>query len=197
MNRLIRSLALSLLAASLAAPAARAMNTDELGSNRIVSIGLGGGVSVPLSDAKDAFKTGFNGQGFVRFNVRMLPVTPRLDFTFSHFNLDDAKVGNTGTGQVLAGLANFQMYLIHGGPIRPYIVAGIGAYNLKTTVDNVANGETSTTRFGVNGGGGLLLRFGSLFSAYAEGRVDNVYTDKGLIAANQVQVVPVTFGVVF
>ena len=64
-------------------------------------------------------------------------------------------VGNTGTGQVLAGLANLQMYLIPGGPIRPYIVAGVGAYNLKTEVDNVPNGEVSDTRFGVNGGAGV------------------------------------------
>jgi opacity protein-like surface antigen len=198
MNSLLRAVVPSVLGLALTGSAVQAMSMDEMGSNRIVSIGIGGGVSVPLSDAKDAFKTGFNGQGFVRFNLRMLPIQPRLDFTFSRFNLDDAKLGGTtGTGQIFAGLANLQMFLIHSGPLRPYIVAGVGAYNLKTTEDNVPNGEVSDTRFGVNGGAGLVLRFGSLFSAYAEGRVDNVFTDKGLIQADQVQVVPVTLGVVF
>ena len=192
----LRSTLLSALMVVVGFATARAMDMNEMGSNRIVSIGLGGGVSVPVSDARDAFKTGFNGQGFVRLNLRMLPVAPRLDFTFSHFNLDDAKVGNTGTGQVLAGIANLQLFLLQGGPVRPYVVAGLGAYNVKTEVDNTNVGDVSDTRFGVNGGAGVILKFGSLFSAYAEGRVDNVFTDKGgLVAADQIQVVPVTFGV--
>jgi opacity protein-like surface antigen len=174
---------------------------DDLSNNRFLSFGLGGGVTVPVSDAKDAFKNGFNGQGFVRLNLRFLPVSPRLDFTFSKFDLDDAKVGTTGTGQMLAGLANLQMYLIHGGPIRPYIVAGVGAYNVKTETDAagaVTSQEVSDTRFGVNGGAGLVIKLGSLLSLYAEGRVDNVFTqDKGLIETDQIQMVPVSFGLVY
>ena len=78
------------------ATVASAQTHDDLSSNRIVSFGVGGGVSVPVSDAKDAFKNGFNGQGFVRLNLKFLPIAPRLDFTFSKFNLDDTKVGTTG-----------------------------------------------------------------------------------------------------
>ena len=173
---------------------------DDLSNNRLVSFGLGGGVTVPVSDAKDAFDNGFNGQGFVRLNLRFLPISPRLDFTFSKFDLDDAKVGTTGTGQMLAGLANLQMYLIHGGPIRPYIVAGVGAYNVKTETDAsgaVAAQEISDTKFGVNGGAGLVIKLGSLLSLYAEGRVDNVFTEKGAITADQIQVVPVSVGLVY
>ena len=51
-------------------------------------------------------------------------------------------------------------------------------------------------RFGINGGGGLVLNFGAV-SAYVEGRVDNVYTEAGMIDTDQVKVVPVTFGVTF
>ena len=190
---------LAALALAGATPALAQM-PNGMESSRFISFGVGGGVSVPVSDARDAFKNGFNGQGFVRLNLRFLPVTPRLDFTFSHFDLDDAKVGNTGTSTMLAGLANLQLYLIHGGPIRPYIVGGVGAYNLKTETDGVggASGtEVSDTRFGVNGGAGLVFKLGSLLSAYAEGRVDNVFTEKGLIDKEQIQVVPVSFGVVF
>ena len=198
MKSLLRSLVLSALAIAGLSSAASAMSMDEMGSSRIVSFGLGGGVTVPVADAKNAFKTGFNGQGFVRFNLRFLPIQPRLDFTFSKFNLNDAKLaGTTGTGQLLAGVANLQMYLIPGGPIRPYIVAGVGAYQVKTIVDNTPNGETSDTKLGVNGGGGLVIKLGHLLSAYAEGRVDNVFTDKGLISKDKIQVVPVAFGIVF
>ena len=31
----------------------------------MVRVGFGGGVTVPVSDARDAFKDGFNGTGFV------------------------------------------------------------------------------------------------------------------------------------
>jgi hypothetical protein len=65
-----------------------------------------------------------------------------------------------------------------------------------TGVPNTSS--TSDTRFGVNGGGGVLFKFGRAVSAYVEGRIDNVYTDTGgFINTSQVQVVPVTFGVVF
>ena len=204
MNPRLGSLAFAALAAALVVPVARAMDMDQMSSGRIVSFGLGGGVSVPVSDAADAFKTGFNGQGFVRFNLKVLPIAPRVDFTFSKFNLaDDVKVGTTGTtgttgtSQMLAGVANLQYSLIRSGPVRPYIVAGLGAYNFKTDLDNAASGSTSDTRFGVNGGAGVVFKLGHALSAYVEGRLDNVFTDKGLIATDQIQVVPVTFGVVF
>lgn len=162
-------------------------------SRHLVGFGLGGGVSVPVSDAKNAFKNGYNGTGFVQLNVRQLPVALRLNFTFQRFDLDKAKVGTGGTSTVLGGLANLQ-YSLGLGMLRPYIIAGLGAYNLKTEPDNAKS--SSDTRFGVNGGAGLILRVAAL-SFYAEGRVDNVYTEKGLIDTKQIQVVPVTFGVVY
>jgi opacity protein-like surface antigen len=200
MNAAPRVMLVALGLAAIVSTASAQM--DNLESNRIISVGLGGGVSVPVSDAKDAFKNGFNGQGFVRLNLKFLPIRPRVDFSFQRFDLKDAQVSGgpstpiDGHGQVLAGLGSIQLDLLRG-PIRPYIVAGVGAYQLKTTVEGTGGTETSTTKFGVNGGGGLVVRLGKLCSLYAEGRVDNVFTDQGVIAADQIQLVPVTFGVVF
>jgi hypothetical protein len=196
---------LTLSALSLVAIASTASaQMDNTESTHIVSVGVGGGVSVPVSDAKDAFKNGFNGHGFVRLNLKMLPVHPRIDFSFQRFDLKDAAVAApavpgtpvSGNGQVIAGLGNLQLDLLRG-PIRPYIVAGVGAYNVKTTVDGAGGGSVSKTKFGVNGGGGLVVKVGKLFSLYAEGRLDNVFTDKGVIAASDIQMVPVTFGIVY
>ena len=177
------------------------MNGAEMGSNRLVSIGIGGGVSVPVSDAGDAFKNGFNGQGFVRFNLHQLPIQPRLDFTFSKFDVKDVHLqtpGASGTGQIFAGIANVQFALTHSGPVRPYIVGGIGAYNTKTDINGVPNvSGSSSTDFGINAGAGTLFKLGSMVSGYVEGRIDNVYSNKGMINADQVQVIPVTFGIVF
>jgi len=196
MRALVRCLALAgALWLAIASVASAQMHEDQ--STRMISFGIGGGVSVPLNDAKDAFKNGFNGQGFVRFNLKFLPIAPRVEFNFSKLDLNDVKFSSPGTQQIMSGLATAQIYLMHSGPIRPYLLAGVGAYNLKTDLDDATTESESDTRFGINGGGGLLFHFGKMISAYAEGRVDNVYTDKGFIDTDQIQVVPVNFGVVF
>ena len=199
MKKFLLVLSVAVLGAAVAVSAYAEPSGME--STRAVSFGLGGGVSVPVSDAKDAFKNGFSGQGFVRFNLKGLQFAPRLDFTFSSFDLSSAKLatpGASGTGQLFAGLANLQV-MFNVGPVRPYVIAGVGVYNVKTDVTGVPNTSSSTdTRFGVNGGGGVLLKLGHAVSAYIEGRIDNVYTDTGgFLNTSQIQVVPVTFGVVF
>jgi opacity protein-like surface antigen len=193
----LRSLPLAGALVLALASVAAAQPGEDL-STRMISFGIGGGVSVPVNDAKDAFKNGWNGQGFVRFNLKMLPIQPRVEFNLNKFDLEEAKVGAPGTQQIMSGLASAQFYLMHSGPVRPYIVAGLGAYNTKTDTEGVNATSVSSTDFGINGGAGLVLHFGSLVSAYAEGRIDNVYTKSGgVVDASQIQMVPVTFGVVF
>ena len=36
-----------------------------------------------------------------------------------------------------------------------------------------------------------------MINGYLEGRIDNVFTEKGMIDSKQIQVVPVTFGLTF
>ena len=198
-----RSLPLAaVLLASLAVvtvPTAHAQS-PPVQSHHLISLGLGGGVSVPVGDAKDAFKNGVNGQGFARLNLGWFPLAPRIDVTFQKFNhISSTTSGTTvipsGTSSVLAGVANFQMPLFRG-PVTPYIVAGLGAYNLKSEPDSTGAVSSSQTHFGINGGAGLLIKLG-IVSLYGEGRVDNVYTDKGVIDTKAIRVVPVTIGLVY
>lgn len=182
--------------ATLASAPVRAQG-PPVESSRILSFGLGGGVSVPVSDAKGAFKNGVNGQGFVCLNLAALPIRPRLDFTFQKFDrksvaVTGPAVPGAGTSSVLAGVANIQVPL-HRGGFEPYIVVGLGAYNVKS---DAASSSTSETQFGVNAGAGALLRLG-IVSLYLEGRIDNVYSNSGVINTNTIQVVPVTFGIVY
>ena len=165
-------------------------------AHHFVTLGVGGGMSVPVSDAGDAFKNGFNVQGFARLNVPKLPLMPRLDLDFSRFDLDDAQLGVPGTSQILAGLANLQVNVLPLGPVRPYLIAGLGAYNLKTQTEGTSPTSVTDTRFGINGGAGVALHLG-MINGYLEGRIDNVFTEKGMIDSKQIQVVPVTFGLTF
>lgn len=165
-------------------------------AKRLVTVGVGGGMSVPVSNAGDAFNNGFNVQGFARLNVPKLPVMPRFDLNFSRLAFDEAQVGVPGTQQILSGLANLQLSVLPLGPVRPYVVAGLGAYNLKTETDGDTPTSESKTHFGINGGAGVALHLG-MVNGFVEGRVDNVYTESGAIDTNQIQFVPVTFGLTF
>ena len=186
-----------------AASSARAQqSTNGAPSPRWISFGIGGGVSVPVSDVKSALDNGFAGQGFIRFGPPGTPFAARLDFTFQSFDLKSVKTSSSastttqgGTSQVFGGLAQMQFDLMHG-PIRPYLLAGIGAYNVNVDPDDPNTASTSDMRFGINGGAGLAVQV-SVIRLYIEGRVDNVYTQEGLIDANSIQTIPVTFGIAY
>src|SRR5262245_36406507 len=127
-------------------------------AKRFVTFGVGGGASVPVSDAGDVFKNGFNVQGYAQFHMPVLPVMPRLDLNYSKFNLDDAQTLIPGTGQILSGLASVQMPLVSFGPIRPYITAGLGAYSLTTETEGPGGVSTSDVKSATNGAAAVKRR---------------------------------------
>ena len=189
--------ALLLACAALGSPVAAQRGMDAAGT-RPVQIGFGGGVSVPTSHAADVFKTGVNGQAFVLLN---LGVPLRFNLGYQKFDYKDALLtGGTTTGQstTLSGVGGIVLSLPTKGPLGAYVTAGLGAFNIKDEVTATAGGSTSESNlnWGVDGGAGITLRLGRL-RAFAEGRVQNVYTDKGKIDAKSVTSIPVTFGVIF
>jgi hypothetical protein len=101
---------------------------------------------------------------------------------------------------VLAGIAGTRIDLLRT-PIRPYVTLGAGAFNFRTVVDTGHTGTaestatSSTTKFGIDGGAGLALDIGRV-EAFVEGRVQNVFTNKGfLTSAKQIEAVPVSAGI--
>jgi opacity protein-like surface antigen len=164
-------------------------------------IGFGGGATVPVSHAKDAFKTGWHGTGIVNLNVPMLPVGLSGSFSYHHFSLDKQSVGFGGSGRILAGMANATIGLPIPGPIKPYITAGIGEFNIKANPDSTGAPATkSTTKFGIDGGAGVRISIpGTGVHAFVEGKIQNIYTDKGVNSAVvndfKTQIIPVTFGI--
>lgn len=193
---------------SLAAAPARAQfggPGSGMPGHRLVTFGVGGGVAVPVSDAKDAFKNGFNGLAYVRFQPASLPIAFAANVAFQRFDLSDAKVttGETttsitgGNSQLLAGIGDIKFDLSPRTAVHPYVIAGLGAYNVKTDPKAVGISSQSDTRFGINGAAGISIPFGAV-SGFVQSRVDNVYTsDKGVINTKSIQVVPVTAGIEF
>ena len=165
----------------------------------LVQVGFGGGMSVPTSNAKEAFENGVHGRGFMLLNIPGLP-SFRFDLSATKFDWKEAVIGSAtmqGESQVLAGLANLSIDLFKG-PIRPYVMAGVGAFHIRNELQ--AEGETdetsSQTRFGIDGGAGLAIKIKRL-EMFVEGRVQNVYTERGVIDTKSIQTVPVTFGIIF
>jgi hypothetical protein len=177
-------------------------------SEPMVRIGFGGGVTVPVSDAKDALKNGVNDDGFVLVNLlgAGLPAL-RFAFTYDRFDYKPAaangSVGSTsttnpGSSQIFGGASGVKIHLMPG-PVRPFVMAGVGAFTVRDLVNATSGAQTtiSNTNFGVDGGGGIELKFGRL-SAFAEGRIQNVFTqNSGLARKSSIQSVPVTFGILF
>ncbi|NOT33240.1 MAG: outer membrane beta-barrel protein [Candidatus Eisenbacteria bacterium] len=202
-------LALALFALPGIAMAQRGMSElSGLGgmpSTRPIVFGIGGGIAMPLNEAGDALDRGFNGNAYVRFQPAMLPFGFGVNVSFSKFDLSDAEVTSgvpspgaspIGTSQMLAGLADLKFDLIKG-PVRPYVLLGLGAYNLSTDLEGASTESVSETRFGVNGGAGLSIQIGPM-RLWGQGRVDNMYTEEGgLVDTKSIQVVPVTFGLEF
>jgi len=163
---------------------------------RMVRIGFGGGVTVPLSDAGDALKSGINGQAFVLVNAMGIPL--RFNLGYQKFDFEDAILnGASGESTILSGVGGFSMDLVQAGPITPYVTAGVGAFSLKDEITSGAfAGSTSDVRFGVDGGAGLRFRLGRL-EAFAEGRLQNIWTEAGAIDTKSIKAIPITFGLLF
>jgi hypothetical protein len=161
----------------------------------ILSVGFGGGVIVPVGKAKDDFKSGYTGQGFLLVHLGPLPAI-RINLAFQKFDYKEALGIPDGHSNVFSGTGGLQIFLIPG-PIRPYVTAGLGAFSVSSVSDSVAGTITTTSKvhFGIDGGAGLSVRFGRV-SAFGEGRVQNIYTnDSGVINRKSITQVPVLFGI--
>ena len=188
--------ALAMLTIAFAADIAAQLPT-EMPAQRPIRIGFGGGFSVPTSDARKAFENGINGQAYLLVSSGFLPPF-RINLGYEKFDLKDAILGGaTGESTILSGVAALSFNLFQLGPVRPYVVAGLGAFNIKDVLESAGGeAETSSTHFGIDGGAGLALRIGPI-EGFIEGRVQNVYTEAGVVDAKNIRAIPVTFGILF
>lgn len=202
----IRIALLAALVMTLTAPVAHAQFDPSAAPNqKPLHVWLGGGVSVPVSgNFKEAFDSGFNGRGMVTFQPAGFPVGIRLDLSFQKFALSSVEVsgggiplGENASTQILSTLGNV-VYTLPLGAFRPYISAGLGAFRIQTELDDPELDDADPqVQFGVNGAAGFQFSLSKSLTLFAEGRLDNIYTDEGAIAAEDIQVVPVTFGIIF
>lgn len=157
-----------------------------------ISLGLGGGVALPLSSFSDDVIPGWRALGTLAVGVPLIPIGLRVDAAFDRFGVDRALVGSTnspsGSRRIASLTANATYRLLPLPIVSPYLIGGGGSYHVSCGGDITCE---STTYFGWNGGVGL--RFGALgLHAFAEARYHHVNVSGG-----SVQYVPVTFGLMF
>ena len=180
MKTLMRSAAVG-LALALSAQAAQA----QAG----LSLGLGAGAVVPSGDMADFHSTGWTGQASLRVKPAVSPLGFQFDASYGRLGIDSNVFD--GHTSMLAGTANAVYAFPSAAVARPYLIGGVGAYNMKAS----AEGAESVTKFGANAGAGFDLKLGSA-SLYAEGRFHAIFSalDSGAGDASTAYMIPLTVG---
>lgn len=164
--------------------------------------GITAGASVPLSTFGDGVNTGFHVGGLVNVGIPLSPIGFRGEVGWNRFDLSGSSVA--GNVRMINGALNVVMAPSTIMTAKPYFIAGVGAYNVKTSFDRGAiatpNGifdpgadANSSTRLGFNGGVGLAFGLGSI-GTLLEARYVTV---NGANGDRSLTFVPISFGITF
>jgi opacity protein-like surface antigen len=155
--------------------------------------GVSAGAVVPTGRFADAVNTGFSVDGLVTLRVPTLPVSFRGEVGYSRLGFKESDDVNF---RIISGVANvvFGFQAAPTAVVRPYVIAGIGAYNGKITADDDLGDDSdleSETNIGFNGGIGIEIPLSGI-TGFGEVRYTSVRGDAG-----NVNFIPIRFGIRF
>lgn len=153
-------------------------------AQRRTAYGVAGGLLMPMGDYGDLDGMGFLVGVGASFALGTSPVRLRVEGTWSSTSHDDPFDGNT---RILGGMASVVYPFQSAGRVKPYILGGLGYYNVDVEV-NGTSGDESKVGFG--GGLGLLFPMASS-DFFVEARYMSVSTDVSL------NFVPIIVGIRF
>jgi Outer membrane protein beta-barrel domain len=156
-----------------------------------LSLGLGAGAVVPTGDMGVVHSTGWTGQASLRLKPAVSPIGFQVDAGYTRLGLDSDLVD--GHTSALSGTANAVFAFPSAAVARPYLIGGLGVYNMKATVDDASG---SATKVGANAGAGFDLKLGSA-ALFAEGRFHAIF--KGAVDTESLEettayMIPLTVG---
>ena len=163
--------------------AASVASASTAEAQRPFTVGLSAGASLPLSDLSDSHKVGYNAAAHLGINMPASAVGFRLEGFYNKFAGQDLTVGSVPDLRVAGGNVNIT-YAFGGTGMRPYVIGGVGSYNIKP------DGGSSSTEFGINAGVGAKFQLSGL-GTFVEARLHTISGDP------QLQFVPITFGIEF
>jgi opacity protein-like surface antigen len=195
MHHRVLRLAVVPLALTLAASGASAQRRGHAAPARSGSapftFGVAGGLSVPTGDLGDAVGTGFHLEGLASHRLTSAPITLRGELAFHAFGSQEVSAGGNTTSvdaHTLAIVMNGVYDLRTNLRARPYVIGGLGAYDVTGTVKiNGQGGSDSDWKLGANVGAGARFAVGGMRS-FVEVRYHIV---------DQASYLPISFGVWF
>jgi opacity protein-like surface antigen len=171
-------------------------------------LGISGGVDIPIEDQEDVYNVGWNGTLMLVWNFGTSPFGIRFDGSYGELTVKDELVlFNDGKARFIDGTANFVIGP-HFGFVQPYILGGVGAYDLKFSGEDLDLDELfseSSTRFGWNAGIGIAFRMGDSTNThfFVEGRYTSIdldadrFTDSLNLEGRRFTMIMVNTGIVF
>ena len=151
-----------------------------------VGFGVAAGAAIPLSDLGNAYSTGYHAQGSLDIAIPLAPIGFRFDGTLDHFDSKNSAISSST--RIIGGSANVLMGFGAVPLLGPYVIAGVGAYNVNTSIGTTSGSETKP-----GGGVGVGMRFGLAgFGVFAETKYNYIAT-----SGSSAQFVPVMFGISF
>ena len=174
MKHLLAALLFVLLANALAFSQAPAISSP-VG----LSLGLGGGVSIPTGDAATGWNTGWNGGAKLRL-TSVLPVT--IVGSAAYHSLPEKVTDKKDAIWMVGGGLE---YALPGVGVSPYLGVDLTA----NIFDNQGSGSSSTTRGGLGFGGGLqfsLPGFGSFDASVKYQMLNALGKEANEVSLNQV-----------
>jgi hypothetical protein len=142
---------------------------------------VGGGVTLPIGDAGDAYDTGFHGLAGIAYRPAASKLSYGVDASFHRFN---QKAFTDGNANVFIAMARMNYDISPSA----YLIGGLGLVRNenKATVNNVEFTNTNSDAAFTAGAG---FNFGK--SLFVEGRLINVFSDPSM------RLIPITLGVRF
>lgn len=167
-------------------------STAPLRAQSPLSVGVGGGVSLPEGEIDDNVNAGWHALVTAELASPMHPWGLRLDVAYNRFEFSEQQEAALGgEGHQTAGSATFNiLYRMPKvtWPIQAYVLLGLGAYH---TECSLGPGCDSRVRYGWNYGLGAKFYFLGL---------ENFLEIRGHRTKSQsedVHYFPVTFGIMF
>jgi opacity protein-like surface antigen len=170
-------------------------------------LGIAASVTFPTGDYHadrlgDGFNAGWQGMALLAFRVPRSPWGLRLDGTYGVNDANDqlkadltAQFGKPidVKTKLLGGNFDLTYSLYSPGPVRAYVLGGLGVYHVTISIDSSGTtSNTSETKVAWNFGGGLNFSLGGGSALFFEARYIDVAAVSGY---PKTTFVPITAGI--
>ena len=151
-------------------------------------IGFGAGAAVPVGDFADSDKLGWLGQLIAGITGPSGRLGGRIDGAYSRHSFKGSAPGHDG---LFGGNADVVLnFGTTASKARPYLLAGVGIYNVKSTGTGTVSYSTSETKGAFNGGAGVNIKTRGNMAVFLEGRFVSIRFEGGSL-----NFIPLSIGV--